>query len=105
MSTIWGFDHIEKKHTLYSGKDCMKRFCDFLREHAKKIIDFKKKKLLPLTKKELKSYQDGNVYYIYGKRILKIFAKDKIYRKVRDNYHFIDTYRVAHKNVPIFLWQ
>ena len=27
MSTIWGFDHIEKKHTLYRGKACMKKFC------------------------------------------------------------------------------
>ena len=24
VSTIWGFDHIENKHTLYLGKDCMK---------------------------------------------------------------------------------
>ena len=24
MSTIWGFDHIENKHTLYHGKDSMK---------------------------------------------------------------------------------
>ena len=81
MSTIWGFHHIEKKHTLYSGKDCLKRFCDFLRENAKKIIDFKKKKLLPLTKKELKSYQAGNVYYIYGKRILKFLLKIKFIEK------------------------
>ena len=34
MSTIWGFDHIEKKHTLYCGKDCMKKFCTSLREHT-----------------------------------------------------------------------
>ena len=35
MSRIWAFDHIENKHTLYRGKDCMKKFCEFLREHAK----------------------------------------------------------------------
>ena len=40
MSTIRGFDHKEEKHTLYRGKDCMKRFCSSLREHAKNIIDF-----------------------------------------------------------------
>ena len=22
---IWGFDHIKNKHTLYRGKDCMKK--------------------------------------------------------------------------------
>ena len=26
ISTIWGFDHIENKHTLYSRKDCMRSF-------------------------------------------------------------------------------
>ena len=54
MSTIWVFDHIENKDTLYRGKDCMKKFCTSLREHAKNIIDFEKIKMLPLTKEELK---------------------------------------------------
>ena len=31
MSTIWVFDNIENKHTLYCGKDCMKKFCESLR--------------------------------------------------------------------------
>ena len=44
MSTIWAFDHIEIKHTLYPGEDCMKKFCESLREHTKNIIDFEKKK-------------------------------------------------------------
>ena len=49
MSTIWAFDHIENKHTLYRGKDCMKKFCYSLREHTKNINDFEKKKMLRLT--------------------------------------------------------
>ena len=57
MSTIWGFDHIENKHTLCCGKDCIKKFCTSLREHTKNIIDFEKKKMLPLTKEELKLYK------------------------------------------------
>ena len=44
-STIWGFDHTEDKHTLCRGKDCMKKFCEFLREHAKSVTDFEKKKM------------------------------------------------------------
>ena len=43
MSTIWGFDHIENKHTLYCGKDCMKKLCDSLKEHTKNIILLEKK--------------------------------------------------------------
>ena len=27
---------------MYRGKDCMKNFCEFLKEHAIKIINFKK---------------------------------------------------------------
>ena len=34
----------------------MKKFCESLREHTKNIIDFEKKKMLPLTKEELKSH-------------------------------------------------
>ena len=44
MSTISSYRSIENKHDLYRGKDCMKKFCEFLREHAIKIIKFKKKK-------------------------------------------------------------
>ena len=53
MLTIWVFDHIEYQHILYCGKDCMKKFCESLREHAKNKIDFEKKKMLPLTNEEL----------------------------------------------------
>ena len=61
MSKIWAFDHTEDKHTLYRGKDCVKKFCESLREHAKNITDFEKNKMLPLTKEELKLHQDGKV--------------------------------------------
>ena len=51
----------------------MKKFCTFLREHAKNIIDFETKNVLPLAKKKLKSHKDVKVCYICGKRILKEF--------------------------------
>ena len=38
MSTISSFRNIENKHDVYRGKDCMKTFFEFLREHAMKII-------------------------------------------------------------------
>ena len=67
MSTIWGFAPIENKHTLYRGKDCMKKFCNSLKEHAKNMIDFEMKKMLLITKKELKSHKDEKECYICGK--------------------------------------
>ena len=44
MFTISSFTIIENKHDVYTGKDCMKKFCEFLREHAVKKNNFKKKK-------------------------------------------------------------
>ena len=51
MSTICAFYHVENKHSSYSGEDCMKKFCQSLRENGKNVIDFKKKQMLLLTKK------------------------------------------------------
>ena len=42
MSTISPFRTIENKHDVYRGKDCMKKFSEFLREHAVKTINSKK---------------------------------------------------------------
>ena len=72
MSTIWGFDYIENKHTLYRGKDCMKNLCDSLIIHAKNLIAFGMKKMLPLTREELISCQYAELYCICGRKILKI---------------------------------
>ena len=44
ISTISSFKEIENKHDVYRGKNCMEKFCEYLREHAMKIISFKKKK-------------------------------------------------------------
>ena len=35
-STISSFRSIENKHGVYRGKDCIKMFCESLREHAMK---------------------------------------------------------------------
>ena len=58
MSTICSFRSIENKHDMYRGVDCMKKFCELLREHAMKIISFKKKKIILLTKEEQESYEN-----------------------------------------------
>ena len=43
MTTISSSRSVENKHDVYRGKDCLEKFCEFLREHAMKIINFKKK--------------------------------------------------------------
>ena len=39
----------------------MKSFCESLREHLKNINDFENKKIIPLTKEELKSDEDAKL--------------------------------------------
>ena len=40
MSIMFPFRSIENKHDAYRGKDCMKKFSEFLGKHAMKIINF-----------------------------------------------------------------
>ena len=105
--------HIPSGYSIYTncsfdksnrGEDCMKRFCKDLKDPATKIIDFKKKTMIPLTKEEEDNYNKENTCYICKKD----FNNDK----VRDHCHFTGKYRgAAHntcnlrykipKNVPV----
>ena len=38
MSPISSFRNIESLHDVYRGKDCMEKYCEWLRRHAIKII-------------------------------------------------------------------
>ena len=69
MSTISSFRSIENKHDMYRGKDCMKTFCEFLREHTMKTINFKKKKMKLLTKEQQESYENAKICYICNEKI------------------------------------
>ena len=101
ISTIWAFNHVEDKHTLYCGKDCMKTFCASLREHTKSIICFEKKKMLPLTEKKIKLQEDERTAcYICGKQFLKKLAKDINHHKVRKHCHYTGKYRGATHSIP-----
>ena len=61
------FDKTKNKLDYYRGEDCMKKFCLDLREHATKIINYEKKKMIPLTKKEEKNHNKQKVCYICKK--------------------------------------
>ena len=77
ISKISSFKSIENKHDVYKGKDCMKKFCESLREHAMEIINFTKKKMKSLTNEQQKSYQNVKICYICKERFEDKRAKDK----------------------------
>ena len=61
------------------GKDCMKKFCKDLKEHVMRIINYEKKKIIPLTKEEKINYNDQQICYICKKEFDK---SDKKYHKI-----------------------
>ena len=96
MSTMSSFKSIENRHDICRGKDCMKKFCESLREHEMEIINFKKKKAKLLTKEQQESYENAKLCYICKEKIKNKYVKNK----VRDvyviqnimflkNFHFI----------------
>ena len=54
MSTILSFRSIENKHDVYRGKSCIEKFCESLREHALKIINFKRKRNKVISRNHMK---------------------------------------------------
>ena len=95
MSTILSFRSLEKKHNVYRSKDCMKKFCEFLREHAIKITNFKEKKNKLLTKEKQESYEKSKICYICKGMFENKHLKDKKYLKLTDHCHYTGEYRCA----------
>ena len=97
VSTISSFRSIQNKHDVYRGKDCMKKFCEYLRQHPMKIINFKKKKVKLLTKEV--SYRNAKICYLCKEKFENNYLKDKKYRKVRDHCHYTGEYRSAEHSI------
>ena len=94
--TSCSFDESRNKLNYYRGKDCMKKFCKDLKEHATRIINYEKKKIIPLTKEEKINYNDQQICYICKKEFDTI---DKKNYKVRDHCHYMGKYRDAAHNI------
>ena len=59
MSTKSSFESKENRHDVYRGKDSMRKFCEYFREHAIKTNNFKNKKIKLLTNEQPNSYQNS----------------------------------------------
>ena len=74
----------------------MTKFCKDLREHATKIINYEKKDMIPLTKKEEENHNNQKVCYICKN---EFDTNDKKNDKVRDHCHYTGKYRSAAHNM------
>ena len=52
-------------------------FCQSLRDHSMKIINFKKKKMKLLTKEQQESYKNEKICYICIEKFEDKYLKDK----------------------------
>ena len=68
LFTHCSFNKAKNKFSHDRGKNCMKNFCLDLIEHATKRINYEKKEMIPLTKKEEKKRNKQKVYYICRER-------------------------------------
>ena len=75
--TSCSFDESKNKLNYYRGKDCMRKFCKDLREHATRIINYEKKKMVLSTKEEKKIIMI-NKFVIYAKKNLTRVTKNII---------------------------
>ena len=94
LFTHCSFDATKHKLDYYKNKNCMKKFCLDLREHATEIVNYEKKEMIPLIKEEKKMHNKQKVGYICKKR----FSTDnnnKKYHKVKDHRHYTGKYRGA----------
>ena len=96
LFTHCSFDKSKHKLDYYSGKDCMKKFCKDLREHMTKIINYEKKKMIPLTIKEKIHYNEQEICYICKKEFDNNVKK---HYKVRDHCHYTGKYRGNAHNI------
>ena len=86
--THCSFDESKNKLDYYRGDDCMKKFCNDLRAHAMKIINYEKKKMISLTTEEKIHYNKQKICYICTKEF-----------KVRDHCQCTGKYRGTAHNI------
>ena len=76
LFTHCSFDKTKDKLDYYRGKDCMKKSCKDLREHATKIINYEKKKMISLTTEENIHYNEQKICYSCKKEFDKSDKKN-----------------------------
>ena len=98
LFTHCSFDKTKNKLDYYRGDNCMEKFCKDLRENATKIINYEKKDMMPLTKKEQEQQREQKVCYICKKEFNTDDNDEKHY-KVKDHCHYTGKYRGAAHNI------
>ena len=89
--SICSFDDTKSRYCFYRRKDCIENFCKDLKELGTEIINLEEKEMIPLTNKEIESYEKQRVCHICKEN----FCDDKNKKKVRDHCLFTEKFRGA----------
>ena len=77
------FDKSKNERKYYRGEDCVKIFCEDLKDHANKIINYEKKEMIPLTNEEKESYENQKICHICEKEFCIDEDNKKEFRKCK----------------------
>ena len=103
LNLICSFDETKNRHKFYRRKDCIKRFCDDLKELATEIINCEEKEMTLLLKdKEITLDESQKVCNICKEKFC--YEKNKkceygLYHKVRDHCHYTGKFRGTAHNI------
>ena len=81
----------KSRHNFYRRKDCIKKFCDDLKELVTEMINYKEKEMIPLTDKETRFYEKQKVCHICKRYFCTNENNEKEFKlrhKVRDHCHY-----------------
>ena len=94
ISSCWcvyskfAYGEVKDPLKLYRGKDCVEKFCDYIKREAHRLYHmFPEKPMTPLSIKQWKKYKKSTICHI----CYKPFAQTN--RKGRDHYHYTGLYR------------
>ena len=82
---------MQKTDAIFIGERTIENFCKDLKELGMEIINFEEKEMIPLTNKEIKSYEKQKVCHICKEKL----CSNKNKKKVRDHCHFTGKFRGA----------
>ena len=90
----FAYGEVENPLKLYRGKDCVKVFCDYIKNEVRRLHHiFPKKPMKPLTSEEWKEYGKAKKCHVCFKSF------EELNPKVRDHCHYTGQYRgPAHRN-------
>ena len=95
----------KNRHKFCRRKDCIKNFCNDLKELVTETINYEEKEMIPLKDKEIKFYEKQKVCHIckgYFCTDEKDAKELTLRHKVRDHCHYTRKFRGAAHSIIVF---